>query len=60
MMSVVVGVAVYGMVVEVGRMYHVSVCVGQAGKVGVVGYWVCRGLAVHLTEILSNGRKEGQ
>ena len=59
MRSIVVGMVEF---LEIGRMNrmqaHVSVCVGQVWEVGVVGCWVCRGLAALLTVKLSEEWKE--
>ena len=40
--------------VEIVRLYHVPVCVGEIGDMSVVGYWPWGALAVELTEKLSD------
>ena len=55
MIDTVVGVVGGRVAVEIGRLPHVPVCVGQAEEVDVVGYCVWSSLPVELTGELSDG-----
>ena len=61
-MRMAVGVVGGGVVAEIEGIYclhvHAPASVGQDEEVGVVGYWVWRGLAVWLTGELSDGWAE--
>ena len=49
MIDTLVGVVGVAAVVEVGRTYHVPVCVGQMEQVGGGGYLLWRALAAEVT-----------
>ena len=53
--SIEVGAVVNRVVVELERLYHVPLYVGEIGGMGVVGCWTYRALAVELTKKLSDG-----